>query len=53
MLLRDPLDENVAPTVEELQRRLPLGVGRGERDEEDPLESRSSEVETNEETGVN
>lgn len=25
MLLRDPLDENVIPVVEELQRRLPPG----------------------------
>lgn len=25
MLLRDPLDENVIPVVEELRRRLPVG----------------------------
>ncbi|KAH6797933.1 magnesium transporter 7 [Perilla frutescens var. hirtella] len=50
VLLRDPLDDNVAPVVEELQRRLPLGIGRGEGEEEEMLEARTSEVETNEET---
>ncbi|XP_057781103.1 magnesium transporter MRS2-I-like [Salvia miltiorrhiza] len=44
VLLRDPLDDNVAPIVEELQRRLPLGSGRGEGEEEELLEARSSEV---------
>ncbi|KAG6426915.1 hypothetical protein SASPL_111154 [Salvia splendens] len=48
VLLRDPLDENVAPIVEELQRRLPLGIGRGEGEEEELLEARSGEVDSNE-----
>lgn len=52
MLLRDPLDDNVAPIVEELQRRLPSGIGRGEGEEEELLEARSGEVEAREGTGV-
>ncbi|XP_047963805.1 magnesium transporter MRS2-I-like [Salvia hispanica] len=49
VLLRDPLDENVAPIVEELQRRLPLGIGRGEGEEEELLEARSAgELDSNE-----
>ncbi|XP_031110483.1 magnesium transporter MRS2-I-like [Ipomoea triloba] len=36
VLLRDPLEDNVIPIVEELQRRLPLatGLGEGEDDEQ-------------------
>lgn len=37
MLLRDPMDENVVPIVEELQRRLPstssIYQGQGEEEE--------------------
>ncbi|KAK4797945.1 hypothetical protein SAY86_030271 [Trapa natans] len=56
VLLRDPLDENVIPVVEELQRRLPLAVAiqakeypgghneeAGEEDES-PFEFRALEV---------
>ncbi|KAK6120049.1 hypothetical protein DH2020_046179 [Rehmannia glutinosa] len=50
VLLRDPLDDNVMPIVEELQRRLPLAIGRGEGEEEELSETRNSEVGTNEET---
>ncbi|KAL1550164.1 Magnesium transporter MRS2-I [Salvia divinorum] len=50
VLLRDPLDDNVAPIVEELQRRLPLGTGRGEGEEEELLEARSGEVDSYEVT---
>ncbi|KAI4369672.1 hypothetical protein MLD38_018089 [Melastoma candidum] len=34
VLLRDPLDDNVVPVVEELQRRLPPTSGAGQGDEE-------------------
>ncbi|KAG8370755.1 hypothetical protein BUALT_Bualt13G0016500 [Buddleja alternifolia] len=50
VLLRDPVDENVIPIVEELQRRLPLAIGNGEGEEEELPETRNSEVETDEET---
>ncbi|PIN15915.1 Magnesium transporters: CorA family [Handroanthus impetiginosus] len=48
VLLRDPLNDNVTPIVEELQRRLPLVIGHGEEDEDLP-EMRSSELGTDEE----
>ncbi|KAK9289084.1 hypothetical protein L1049_017555 [Liquidambar formosana] len=53
VLLRDPLDENVVPVVEELQKRLPplnaIRQGQGDRDEllgnvESPFEFRALEV---------
>ncbi|KAL3849929.1 hypothetical protein ACJIZ3_011811 [Penstemon smallii] len=45
VLLRDPLDDDVIPVVEELQRRLPLALGRGGDCEDEELpESRSNEV---------
>ncbi|KAL0437404.1 UNVERIFIED_CONTAM: Magnesium transporter MRS2-2 [Sesamum radiatum] len=50
VLLRDPLDDNVLPIVEELQRRLPLAIGRGEGEEEELAESRNSEAGTEQET---
>ncbi|KAL0458264.1 UNVERIFIED_CONTAM: Magnesium transporter MRS2-I [Sesamum latifolium] len=49
VLLRDPLDDNVLPIVEELQRRLPLAIGRGEGEEEELAESRNSEAGTEQE----
>lgn len=51
MILRDPLDDNVMPVVEELQRRLPLGNGRGEGEEDELPESSSNEVGNDEEAG--
>ncbi|KAL0418668.1 UNVERIFIED_CONTAM: Magnesium transporter MRS2-2 [Sesamum radiatum] len=50
VLLRDPLDDNVLPIVEELQRRLPLAIGRGEGEEEELPESRNTEAGTEQET---
>ncbi|XP_020549929.1 magnesium transporter MRS2-I-like isoform X1 [Sesamum indicum] len=50
VLLRDPLDDNVLPIVEELQRRLPLAIGRGEGEEEELPESRNSEAGTEQQT---
>ncbi|KAI4349444.1 hypothetical protein L6164_010031 [Bauhinia variegata] len=55
VLLRDPLDDDVIPVVEELRRRLPVATatGKGQRDEEDveggeenefPFEFRALEV---------
>lgn len=38
MLLRDPLDENVIPIVEELERRLP-GIGQFQGEEDDQQEA--------------
>ncbi|XP_071920093.1 magnesium transporter MRS2-I-like [Coffea arabica] len=49
VLLRDPLDDNVVPIVEELQRRLPMAVCRGEGEDDDRPEMRN-EVETDAET---
>ncbi|XP_051120375.1 magnesium transporter MRS2-I-like isoform X2 [Andrographis paniculata] len=47
VLLRDPLDDNVMPVVEEFQRRLPMAI---EGEDEELPESRSSIVGTDEET---
>ncbi|XP_075500839.1 magnesium transporter MRS2-I-like isoform X1 [Primulina tabacum] len=42
VFLRNPLDENVVPVVEELQRRLPMASGGGEgEDEADQTDERS------------
>ncbi|KAL2485907.1 Magnesium transporter MRS2-7 [Abeliophyllum distichum] len=49
VLIRDPLAENVIPVVEELQRRLPLAIGRGEGEDYELSEARN-EDETDEET---
>ncbi|KAK3031684.1 hypothetical protein RJ639_035052 [Escallonia herrerae] len=41
VLLRDPLDDNVVPIVEELQRRLPLvnAIGQGEDEEHSGMQN--------------
>lgn len=41
VFLRNPLDENVVPVVEELQRRLPLDFGRGEGEDEAETDERT------------
>lgn len=52
-MLRDPLDENVIPIVEELQRRLPPVnvnfIGQGEDEEGNGIQS---ETQTNESNGI-
>ncbi|KAL3531270.1 hypothetical protein ACH5RR_010592 [Cinchona calisaya] len=45
ILLRDPLDDNVVPIVEELQRRLPMALGQGEGEDDDHPEM-CNQVET-------
>ncbi|CAI9107705.1 OLC1v1007137C5 [Oldenlandia corymbosa var. corymbosa] len=49
VLLRDPLDDNVVPIVEELQRRLPMAIGQGEGEDDDRPET-PNEVEPDSET---
>ncbi|XP_022857024.1 U3 small nucleolar RNA-associated protein 18 homolog [Olea europaea var. sylvestris] len=49
VLIRDPLDENVIPVVEELQRRLPLAIGRGEGEDYE-LPEAQTEDDSDEET---
>lgn len=53
MLLRDPLDENVIPVVEELQRRLPPAnhIVQGQRDGKG-YPSGQNDVEAGEEDGL-
>ncbi|MCD7472482.1 Magnesium transporter MRS2-I [Datura stramonium] len=49
VLLRDPLDDNVLPVVEELQRRLPLpaiGLGEGEDDDQPVVNGTRNEMQT-------
>ncbi|CAA0816749.1 Magnesium transporter MRS2-7 [Striga hermonthica] len=46
VLLRDPFDDDVMPVVEELQKRLPLAMGRGEGGEEEEEEFGSSKFGT-------
>ncbi|KAF3637716.1 Magnesium transporter MRS2-I [Capsicum annuum] len=51
VLLRDPLDDNVLPVVEELQRRLPLpaiGLGEGEDDDHPVVNGTQNEMQTDE-----
>ncbi|PHT34765.1 Magnesium transporter MRS2-I [Capsicum baccatum] len=51
VLLRDPLDDNVLPVVEELQRRLPLpaiGLGEGEDDDHPVVNGTENEMQTDE-----
>ncbi|CAN4093345.1 unnamed protein product [Withania somnifera] len=53
VLLRDPLDDNVLPVVEELQRRLPLhavGLGEGEDDDQPVFNGTQNEMQTVETT---
>ncbi|XP_060181013.1 magnesium transporter MRS2-I-like isoform X1 [Lycium barbarum] len=53
VLLRDPLDDNVVPVVEELQRRLPLpaiGLGEGEDDDQPVVNGSRNEMQTVEPT---
>lgn len=50
-MIRDPLDENVIPVVEELQRRLPLAIGRGEGEDYE-LPEAQTEDDSDEETGT-
>lgn len=53
MLLRDPLDDNVVPIVEELQRRLVLTRAsfRGQGEEEEQPAGARDDAETGEENG--
>lgn len=53
MLLRDPLDDNVVPIVEELQRRLVLtrAIIRGQGEEEEQPAGPRDDAETGEENG--
>lgn len=54
-MLRDPLDDNVLPVVEELQRRLPLpaiGLGEGEDDDHPVVNGTQNEMQTDEPIGV-
>ncbi|PHU22262.1 Magnesium transporter MRS2-I [Capsicum chinense] len=51
VLLRDPLDDNVLPVVEELQRRLPLPairLGEGEDDDHPVVNGTQNEMQTDE-----
>ncbi|XP_048138459.1 magnesium transporter MRS2-I-like isoform X2 [Rhodamnia argentea] len=49
VLLRDPLDENVTPIVEELKRRLPgIGQFQGEEDEQQEVNNDADVGEQNE-----
>lgn len=53
VLLRDPLDDNVLPVVEELQRRLPLpatGLGEGEDDDQPVVNGTQNEMQNVEPT---
>ncbi|XP_009793321.1 magnesium transporter MRS2-I [Nicotiana tabacum] len=53
VLLRDPLDDNVAPVVEELQRRLPLpaiAFGEGEDDDQPAVNGARTEMQNVEPT---
>ncbi|KAJ8558124.1 hypothetical protein K7X08_004890 [Anisodus acutangulus] len=53
VLLRDPLDDNVVPVVEELQRRLPLpaiGLGEGEDDDQPVVNGTRNQMQTVEPT---
>lgn len=53
VLLRDPLDDNVLPVVEELQRRLPLppiGLGEGEDDDQPVVNGMQNEMQNVEPT---
>lgn len=53
MLLRDPLDDNVIPIVEELQRRLALASAsfKGQGEEEEQPTGARDDAETGEENG--
>lgn len=53
VLLRDPLDENVIPFVEELQRRLPVGdeSGNGQGDGKESSGGGQNDGDTGEEDG--
>nr|XP_043636548.1 magnesium transporter MRS2-I-like [Erigeron canadensis] len=48
VLLRDPLDDNVIPIVEELQRRLPPVIGQGEDEEVNGVQADTQTSESNE-----
>ncbi|XP_049348198.1 magnesium transporter MRS2-I-like [Solanum verrucosum] len=53
VLIRDPMDENVLPVVEELQRRLPLpaiNLGEGEDDDQPVVNGTRNEMQTVEPT---
>ncbi|KAL3328540.1 hypothetical protein AABB24_035930 [Solanum stoloniferum] len=53
VLIRDPMDDNVLPVVEELQRRLPLpaiSLGEGEDDDQPVVNGTRNEVQTVEPT---
>ena len=52
-MLRDPLDDNIIPIVEELQRRLPRvnSVCQAQGEEEEHQGERN-EVETSDENGI-
>ncbi|XP_055813192.1 magnesium transporter MRS2-I-like [Solanum dulcamara] len=53
VLIRDPMDDNVLPVVEELQRRLPLpaiGLGEGEDDDQPVVNGSRNEVQSVEPT---
>lgn len=54
-MIRDPMDDNVLPVVEELQRRLPLpaiGLGEGEDDDQPVVNGTRNEVQSVEPTGM-
>lgn len=53
VLLRDPLDDNVIPIVEELQRRLPLaakGGGLADREDNDRPQPATEETDSDQQT---
>ncbi|KAK4732029.1 hypothetical protein R3W88_025017 [Solanum pinnatisectum] len=53
VLIRDPMDDNVLPVVEELQRRLPLpaiSLGEGEDDDQPVVNGTRKEMQTVEPT---
>lgn len=52
-MLQDPLDDNVVPIVQELQRRLPLVnlISEGQGEDEDNLGA-ENDLETSEENGI-
>lgn len=52
-MLQDPLDDNVVPIVQELQRRLPLvnSNSEGQREDGENL-GPQSDLETNEDNGT-